>query len=236
MTAAAQEALASATDVFGYETYLQRLTLRPGQRLHESGNRAEIERAEAALGAAYQGQQVVLVSGGDPGVFAMAAAVYEAIERGPKEWRSLDVIVEPGITAMLAAAARVGAPLGHDFCAISLSDNLKPWTIIERRLRLASEADFVIALYNPASVARPDGIRRAFAILREAKAEVTPVVIARAIGRDNESVQVTALGAADLSAVDMQTLIIVGSSATRVLARDDSRSPWVYTPRSVELP
>ena len=170
MTPAAGEALAAATDIFGYKSYVERMPARPGQRVHESDNRVELQRAEAALAAAQAGRRAVLVSGGDPGVFAMAAAVFEAIERGPKEWRSLEVIVEPGVTAMLAAAARIGAPLGHDFCAISLSDNLKPWSAIEKRLRLACEADFAMALYNPASLARPEGIHRAFEVLRQVEA------------------------------------------------------------------
>jgi precorrin-3B C17-methyltransferase len=235
MTPAAQEALEAATDIFGYETYLERLTLRPGQRIHASGNRAELDRARAALAAAQSGRTAVLVSGGDPGVFAMAATVFEAIESGPAAWRSLAVTVEPGITAMLAAAARIGAPLGHDFCAISLSGNLKPWRVIEKRLRLACEADFVLALYNPASRARPGGVHRAFEILREARPASTVIVFARAIGRDDERVTVTALEKADPGTADMRTLIIVGSSATKILARDDQTEPWVYSPRAMEL-
>ncbi len=234
MTPAAEEALEAATDIFGYKSYLERITARPGQTLHESGNRVELDRAQAALAAAQAGRRAVLVSGGDPGVFAMAAAVFEAIERGPKEWRALDVIVEPGVTAMLAAAARIGAPLGHDFCAISLSDNLKPWTLIEKRLRLACEADFAIALYNPASLARPGGIHRAFEVLRQAKPANTVIVFARAIGREDERVLVTELEDADPGTADMQTLILVGSSATKVLARKGAAQPWVYTPRSME--
>jgi precorrin-3B C17-methyltransferase len=235
MTPAAQQALEAATDIFGYKMYLERLTVRPGQRVHASGNRAELERAQAALAAVQSGRQAVLVSSGDPGVFAMAAAVFEAIEAGPKDWRSLNVTVEPGVTAMLAAAARIGAPLGHDFCAISLSDNLKPWRAIEKRLRLACEADFVLALYNPASQARPGNVHRAFEILREVRPADTAIVFARAIGRKDEHVTVTALEKADPGAADMQTLIIVGSGATRILARDGEAEPWVYTPRGMEF-
>jgi precorrin-3B C17-methyltransferase len=165
----------------------------------------------------------------------MAAAVFEAIEAGPKDWRSLAVTVEPGVTAMLAAAARIGAPLGHDFCAISLSDNLKPWSAIEKRLRLACEADFVLALYNPASQARPGNVHRAFEVLREAKPANTVTVFARAIGREDERVTVTALNTADPGAADMQTLIIVGSRATKILARSGKAESWVYTPRAMEL-
>ncbi len=234
VTPAAEEALRAATDIFGYTSYLERIEVRPGQTLHESGNRVELERAQAALTAAQSGRRAVLVSGGDPGVFAMAAAVFEAIERGPEEWRTLDVIVEPGVTAMLAAAARIGAPLGHDFCALSLSDNLKPWSVIEKRLRLACEADFAIALYNPASLARPEGIHRAFEVLRQAKPGNTVIVFARAIGREGERVLVTDLDKADPGTADMQTLVIVGSSATRILPRGGASQPWVFTPRSAE--
>lgn len=231
---AASEALAEATDIFGYDAYLARIEARLDQRLHPTGNHVELARAQEALAVAQQGRRVAMVSGGDPGVFAMAAAVFEAVEHGPDAWRSLDIVVEPGITAMLAAAARIGAPLGHDFCAISLSDNLKPWSVIEKRLRLACQADFVIALYNPASKARPDGIRRAFDILREAKSKDTVAVLARAVGRPDERVHVATLGTADLALIDMQTLVIVGSSATKVLLRTGSAEPWVYTPRAMD--
>ena len=135
---------------------------------HASDNREELARARAALALAAAGRQVAVVSGGDPGVFAMAAAVCEAVEAGPEEWRRLDIAVLPGVTAMLAVAARCGAPLGHDFCAISLSDNLKPWPVVEARLRAAAAAGFVIALYNPVSRARPWQLGRAFEVLREA--------------------------------------------------------------------
>jgi precorrin-3B C17-methyltransferase len=235
MTPAAQAALEAASDIFGYAVYLERLTVRRGQRVHASGNRVEIERARAGLAAAQSGGQAVLVSGGDPGVFAMAAAVFEAIEAGPEEWRSVAVTIEPGVTAMLAAAARIGAPLGHDFCAISLSDNLKPWSAIEKRLRLACEADFVLALYNPASQARPGTVHRAFEVLREIKPAETVAVFARAVGREDERVTVTALASADPGLADMQTLIIIGSRATKILARGGEVEPWVYTPRAMEL-
>ncbi|MGO9173264.1 MAG: precorrin-3B C(17)-methyltransferase [Rhodomicrobium sp.] len=234
MTPAAQEALDGATDIFGYRSYVERIPVRAGQRVHASDNRVELQRAGAALAAAQAGCRAVLVSGGDPGVFAMAAAVFEAIERGPSEWRALDVAVEPGVTAMLAAAARIGAPLGHDFCAISLSDNLKPWSAIEKRLRLACEADFAIALYNPASLARPGGVHRAFEVLRQGKPGTTVIVFARAIGREDERVAVTTLELADPGVADMQTLVLVGSSATKVLPREGGVLPWVYTPRSME--
>ena len=167
-----------------------------------------------------------MVSGGDPGVFAMAAAVFEAVETGDPTWRTLDIRVEPGVTAMLAAAAEVGAPLGGDFCAISLSDNLKTWATIERRLQAAAEADFVIALYNPASRARPHQLGQAFDHLRKVKAADTPVLFVRGAGSMEAKVVTTTLAAADAEQADMRTLVIVGASTTRQVGR------WVYTPRS----
>ena len=149
------DVLAQATDVVGYFPYVERITPRAGLTLHGSDNRVEIDRSEHALQMAAAGRQVVVVSSGDPGVFAMAAAVFEALEAGPAAWLDLHIDVLPGITAMLAASARAGAPLGHDFCAINLSDNLKPWALIEKRLRLAAEADFAMAFYNPRSKSRP---------------------------------------------------------------------------------
>lgn len=231
VTPAATEAISGADVVLGYAPYVNRLTPRPGQIFEASDNREELARAERALAAAAGGQRVAVVSGGDPGVFAMAAAVYEAIEKNPTSARGVEIRVEPGVTAMLAAAARIGAPLGHDFCAISLSDNLKPWTTIEKRLRLAAEADLVIALYNPASKARPEQIRNAFDILRTVLPDETIVVFARAVGRPDEDIDVTTLARAADMLCDMRTLVIVGSQATRKVQCADGRE-WVYTPRS----
>ena len=234
MTQEASAAVASASDVVGYRPYLERLVLRPDQRAHSSDNRVEMERARLALRLATEGRAVAVVSGGDPGVFAMAAALFEALEEDP-QWLKLDIQVAPGVTAMQAAAARLGAPLGHDFCAISLSDNLKPWAIVERRLRAAADADFVIALYNPASKARPTRIAQAFDLLRTAKASTTPVAFARAVGRADETLTVTTLGEADASLADMATLVVIGSSETRFIPRDGAR-PWILTPRAYGVP
>ena len=232
VTPAASAAVADATHVLGYDSYVARLSPVPGQIVVATGNRVELDRAADALALAASGHRVVLVSGGDPGVFAMAAAVFEAIDHGPAAWRALDVRVEPGVTAMLAAASRIGAPLGADFCAISLSDNLKPWDVIARRLKLAAEADLVIALYNPASPARPEHISRAFDVLRLVHPATVPVMLARACGRPDEDITVTTLGEAHTHPVDMRTVVIIGSSATRVIARAEGR-PWVYSPRFV---
>jgi precorrin-3B C17-methyltransferase len=230
MTPEASAAVAAASDVVGYGPYVERLALRPDQCAHSSDNRVEMDRARLALRLATEGREVAIVSGGDPGVFAMAAAVFEAIEDNP-QWLKLDIHVAPGVTAMQAAAARLGAPLGHDFCAISLSDNLKPWAIVERRLRAAAEGDFVIALYNPASEARPMRIMQAFDLLRTAKASTTPVAFARAVGRADETLITTTLGEADVGFADMATLVIIGSSETRFILRDGAR-PWMLTPRA----
>jgi precorrin-3B C17-methyltransferase len=231
----ASAALEAATDLVGYQPYVDRVPARAGQRRHGSDNRVEINRAREALAMAADGARVAVVSGGDPGVFAMAAAVFEAVEAGEPAWRALDISVVPGISAMQAAAARLGAPLGHDFCAISLSDNLKPWAVVERRLRAAAEGDFVIALYNPASVARPEKIHRAFTLLRGCKAASTPVAFARAVGREDERIVLATLGEADPSVADMSTLVLIGSSETRFIERPGAQ-PWMLTPRTYGAP
>jgi precorrin-3B C17-methyltransferase len=231
LTPEADAALAAADALFGYGPYLDRAPVRDGQSRHPSDNREEALRARAALETAAAGTNVALVSGGDPGVFAMAATVCEQIESGPAAWRGLDVEIVPGITAMLAVAARVGAPLGHDFCALSLSDNLKPWPVIERRLDAAAQAGFVIALYNPISRARPWQLTAAFERLRRYLPATTPTVFGRAVGRADEKIAVTTLQAADPAGADMATLVIVGSAETRLVPRP-GHAPLVYTPRS----
>jgi len=223
-------ALADATDVIGYIPYVARVAPRDGLTLHPSDNRVELDRATHALQLAAEGHRVVVVSSGDPGVFAMAAAVFEALEAGPPPWRDLDIRVLPGITAMLAASARAGAPLGHDFCAINLSDNLKPWPLIERRVRLAAEADFAIAFYNPRSKARPNALIRVFEILRETCRDDRPVLFARAVSTPEEALRIVALPAARAEMADMRTMIIIGSSLTRIIERP--AGPILYTPRS----
>lgn len=230
MTPEAAGAVAAAEILFGYGPYLDRLTLAPGQKRVASDNREELSRARAALATAAAGASVAVASGGDPGVFAMAAAVCEAIEAGPLEWRDIQLTIVPGITAMLAVAARVGAPLGHDFCAISLSDNLKPWDLIERRLDAASAAGFVIALYNPVSKARPWQLGRAFDCLKRNLPGGTPVIFGRAAGRADERIEVSRLADADPSRADMATCVIVGSPETRSIGRGEL-SPLIYTPR-----
>jgi len=232
LTPEAETALAAADAVYGYSAYLDRAPTQPGQSRYPSDNREEGSRAAAALGHAAKGANIAIVSGGDPGVFAMAAAVCAEIEAGPPAWRALDIAVVPGITAMLAVAARVGAPLGHDFCALSLSDNLKPWELIERRLEAAARTGFVIAIYNPVSRARAWQLGAALDRVGKLLPVSTPVIFGRAIGRGDERVEVTTLGAAKSIAADMATLIIIGSAETRIVARE-GRPPLVYTPRAV---
>jgi precorrin-3B C17-methyltransferase len=226
-------ALAAATDVIGYIPYVARVAPRDGLTLHPSDNRVEMDRARHALDLARTGRRVVVVSSGDPGVFAMASAVFEALEAEPADRRGLDVRVLPGITAMLAAAARAGAPLGHDFCTINLSDNMKPWSLIERRLRLAAEADFAMAFYNPRSATRPEGFARTLEVLKQACGDARPVIFARNVSLPDETIRVVPLTETTPDLADMRTVVIVGSSQTRVIARDGT--PYVYTPRSVPL-
>ena len=218
--------LAQATDVVGYIPYVRRVAPRPGLTLHESDNRVELERATHALEMAAEGKRVVVVSSGDPGVFAMASAVFEALEAGPEAWLTLDIRILPGITAMLAAAARIGAPLGHDFAAINLSDNLKPWDLIETRLRAAGEAGFAMAFYNPRSKSRPHQFARALEILREACGGETLISFARAVSTPEEEIRTVTLAEATPEMADMRTRVIVGNRDTRRVG------PYVYTPRS----
>jgi len=228
-TPEAEAELGAAEELIGYATYLDRVPARRAQRRQASDNRVEAERARHALELAAAGSRVAVVSSGDPGIFAMAAAVIEALDENA-ELAHVDVRVVPGVSAMQAAAARVGAPLGHDFCVISLSDQLKPWEVVERRLDAAGAADLVLALYNPASRTRREQLIRALAVLGRHRADATPVVIARAVGSDDEAVTVTTLGRLEIETIDMRTLLIVGSSTTRTVS-DGDRRPRVYTPR-----
>ena len=232
LTPEAAAALADAQALYGYGPYLDRVPARAGQIRHPSDNREEAARADAALRHASQGANIAVVSGGDPGVFAMAAAICEQVATGPDSWRALDIVFIPGITAMLAVAARIGAPLGHDFCALSLSDNLKPWPLIERRLDAAAQAGFAIAVYNPVSRARPWQFAGAVERLQHHLPPTTPVIFGRAVGRPDERIAVTVLETAADEPADMATLVIVGTRETRIVERP-GRSPLVYTPRAI---
>lgn len=230
LTPEARAELAAAEELVGYGPYLERVPRRAGQRRHASDNRAEAQRARQALELAAGGARVAVVSSGDPGIFAMATAVLEAVADDAARFGEVDVRVVPGVSAMQVAAARAGAPLGHDFCAISLSDRLKPWSAVERRLEAAGAADFVLALYNPASRSRREQLDRARAVLLRHRSPRTPVVVARALGGAEETVTVSTLGEFAADAVDMRTLLLVGSSTTRLIEGGNGR-PRVYTPR-----
>ncbi|MDT0449340.1 precorrin-2 C(20)-methyltransferase [Streptomyces hesseae] len=230
LTPEARGALAAAEDVVGYTTYVDRVPVRPGQRRHGSDNKVESERAEFALDLARQGHRVAVVSSGDPGVFAMASAVLEVAAEDP--YREVPVRVVPGMTAAHAAAARAGAPLGHDYAVVSLSDRLKPWEVIAGRLRAAVAADLVLALYNPGSRSRLWQVGATRDLLLEHRAPDTPVVVARDVGGPEESVRVVRLGELEPAEVDMRTLLIVGSTQTRVAQRGEGGAERiVWTPR-----
>ena len=224
------QAINFATDIIGYIPYIDRIIPQQGVRLHPSDNRVEIERAEHALTLAQAGRIVLIVSSGDPGVFAMAAALFEALEKNLQKWQDIDIEILPGITAMLAAAALVGAPLGHDFCVINLSDNLKPWSIIEKRLLGAVEADFAMAFYNPRSKSRPEGFEKTLKLLQSLCEPDRPVIFARAVTTKEETVQIVPICKANAEMADMRTLVIVGSSQTRIIKQN--KREWIYTPRS----
>lgn len=230
VTPQAMQAVAEATYFYGYKPYIDRLQLRADQMAVASDNREELARAREALEKAAGGDAVAVVSGGDPGVFAMASAVCEAIEHGPQAWRDVDLEIVPGVTAMLAVAARIGAPLGHDFCAISLSDNLKPWELIELRLLAAAGAGFVIALYNPISKARPWQLGRAFEVVSAILPPDTPIIFGRAAGRPDENIVVRALRDARPDLADMATCVIIGSAETRMVERGE-KPALVYATR-----
>jgi precorrin-2 C20-methyltransferase/precorrin-3B C17-methyltransferase len=229
LTPEASAALADATDLVGYRPYLARLPVRPGQQRHASGNTVEAERALLALDLAASGRRVAVVSSGDPGVFAMASAVLEQAAASNGRWDAVPVTVLPGVTAAQAVAARAGAPLGHDYCVISLSDRLKPWPVIADRIEHAAAADLVMALYNPASRSRTWQLGAVADLLLRHRAPDTPVVLGRAVGRAGEQLQVVTLAELGSASVDMSTLVIVGSTATRVY--DRAGQPVVFTPR-----
>jgi precorrin-2 C20-methyltransferase/precorrin-3B C17-methyltransferase len=229
LTPEAAAAVAEATDLVGYRPYLARVASRPGQQRHASGNTVEGERAALALDLAAAGRRVAVVSSGDPGVFAMAAAVLEQVADGGGRWDRVPVTVLPGVTAAQAVAARAGAPLGHDYCVISLSDRLKPWPVIASRVEHAAAADLVLALYNPASRSRTWQLAAVADLLLRHRDPATPVVVGRSVGRPGEQLEVVTLDGLASADVDMSTLVIVGSSATRVHER--AGGPVVFTPR-----
>jgi cobalt-precorrin 5A hydrolase / precorrin-3B C17-methyltransferase len=234
-TADADAAIRAATDLVGYRLYLDLLgPLAAGKSVHGFDLGEEETRVRAALALAAEGRSVALVSSGDAGIYAMGSLVFELIERSANAgWVRIEVIGVPGVSAMQTAAARLGAPLGHDFCAISLSDLLTPWPVIEQRLKAAAAGDFVVALYNPVSQRRRTQLATARDIMLTARAPKTPVAIARNLGRPGEAVRVTTLAALAPDDVDMLSIVLIGSSATRAVARPDGGT-WLYTPRGYE--
>lgn len=233
MSPQVRDTILAATDLVGYHTYLDLIKdLSIGKQCHGSDNRVELDRSRLALDLAAIGKNVVVVSSGDPGIFAMAAAVLEVLDKEAKpEWQTIDLHINPGISAMQAAAAAIGAPLGHDFCAISLSDILKPWEIVAARIALAAKADFAIAFYNPISSQRTWQLTAAKEILMETRSATTPVILARNLGRSGQTVKVITLAELTPASADMRTVILIGSSQTKLIPRADGSS-WVYTPRS----
>lgn len=233
---AARAAIANATDLVAYGLYLELLDdLATGKTLHELPLGEEVKRARLALDLAASGHSTALISSGDIGVFAMATVVFELLDRhlqgdgGHAQWGNIDISVIPGISAMQAAASRTGALLGHDFCAISLSDLLTPWQTIERRIKAAADADFVVSFYNPVSKKRDWQLERARDILLERRPAQTPVVLGRNLTRSDESITLTTLGNLSAKGVDMLTLVSIGNSETRRI--DNNDRSWVYTPR-----
>ncbi|MEA5554635.1 precorrin-3B C(17)-methyltransferase [Anabaena cylindrica UHCC 0172] len=231
MSPEVKEILNAATDLVGYKTYINLIgSLADGKHIHESDNREEETRAKMALDLAAEGRYVVVVSSGDPGIYAMATAVFEVLDHYNKpEWQNIDIQVAPGISAMQATAAAIGAPLGHDFCVISLSDILKPWEIITQRIAAAAQGDFAIAFYNPVSKERTWQLTAAKNILLQYRKPDTPVVLGRNLGRPGQAVKVITLEQLEPTDADMRTLIIVGSSQTRQIQSNNTN--WVYTPR-----
>ena len=230
LTPEASVILHDATDIVGYTPYVNAVPSSVSATRHATGNGVEVERASDALRMAAAGKRVAVVSGGDSGVFGMAAAVFEALEQGDPVWRNLDISVIPGMTAFLAASARIGAQLGHDICVISLSDYKKPWPIIEKRLIAACEGDFALAIYNPASNTRRDQLDAALIILRKHRTPQTIAMLAKSIGREKEEIIITTLAQLNPDDVDMRTLILIGSSLTRIIERN-GQAPFAYTPR-----
>lgn len=229
LTPHAAAALEEATDLVGYAPYLARIPHRQDQLHHASDNREELDRARHAIALASTGRRVAVVSSGDAGVFGMASAVFEALETGEPDWRRLDVDVVPGVSAMFAAAARIGAPLGHDFCAISLSDNLKSWKVVTQRLTAAASVGFTIALYNPRSRSRPWQLGAAFDLLRAILPAATHVAFATAVTRPDEQIHFSTLGEANPALADMRTLVLIGSASMHRL--EANGRAWLYASR-----
>ena len=227
VTPAVTDALKDSTDIVGYSKYIDRVKDASGKSFHPSDNREEIDRAELSINLALQGKKVVVVSSGDPGVFAMASAIFEVVDNKNISIDDLPIVVLPGITALLAASARLGAPIGHDFCVINLSDNLKSWDILKSRVIAAAKADFVIAFYNPRSKSRKNQLSEIYDVLRKNCKSDRIVIYANSVSTESEAIFETTLSEADASSVSMKTLVIIGSSSTKKIRN----TGYIYTPR-----
>ena len=227
VTPAVTDALKDSTDIVGYSKYIERVKDANGKSFHPSDNREEIDRAELSINLALQGKKVVVVSSGDPGVFAMASAIFEVVDKNNISADDLSIVVLPGITALLAASARLGAPIGHDFCVINLSDNLKSWDILKSRVIAAAKADFVIAFYNPRSKSRKNQLSEIYDVLRKNCKSDRIVIYANSVSTESEAIFETTLSEADASSVSMKTLVIIGSSSTKKIRN----TGYIYTPR-----
>ena len=227
VTPAVTDALKDSTDIVGYSKYIDRVKDASGKSFHPSDNREEIDRAELSINLALQGKKVVVVSSGDPGVFAMASAIFEVVDKTNISRDDLPIVVLPGITALLAASARLGAPIGHDFCVINLSDNLKSWDILKSRVIAAAKADFVIAFYNPRSKSRKNQLSEIYDVLRKNCKSDRIVIYANSVSTESEAIFETTLSEADASSVSMKTLVIIGSSSTKKIRN----TGYIYTPR-----
>ena len=233
LTPEVKQAIEQADILVGYKTYIDMVPVRFGGQRLASDNRVELDRAREALDLANKGHNVVVVSSGDPGIFAMASAVLEALDKDPVRWQNIDFSVLPGLSAMQGAASITGAPLGHDFAVISLSDIRKPFEIIEKRLIAAAEADMVIAIYNPASKTRRDQVVRMKELLLQHKAPETHVLLAKNVGREGEETHFTTLSDLDTDMINMRTMLIIGSSKTKLI-QGPSDTQLLYTPRDYE--
>ncbi len=227
VTPAVTDVLKDSTDIVGYSKYIDRVKDASGKSFHPSDNREEIDRAELSINLALKGKKVVVVSSGDPGVFAMASAVFEVVDKKKISRDDLPIVVLPGITALLAASARLGAPIGHDFCVINLSDNLKSWDILKSRVIAAAKADFVIAFYNPRSKSRKNQLSEIYDVLRKNCKSDRIVIYANSVSTESEAIFETTLSEADASSVSMNTLVIIGSSSTKKIRN----TGYIYTPR-----
>ena len=223
-----QDAISNASDIVGYKNYVNRIAPTKEQNIHSSDNKFEISRAELAVKLALDGKKVVVVSSGDPGIFAMSSAFFEYIDKTEENVDNIDINVLPGISSLLAASSRIGAPLGHDFCVINLSDNLKPWKILEKRIILAIQSDFVVVFFNPRSKARPDTLKKTFKIFKKHSHCDRLVLFARSVYKKNEDLKIVKLSEASHEMADMNTLVIIGSSVSKLISKNKT---FFYTPR-----